>query len=94
MWGAEGIPYWYVQNMLVYGTPGAIAAAPALAAARAATTEAMLPLVHPRMLTRVAADPAEAHTRRVTARELSLRELTDALPRALARSARHRLRRR
>jgi SAM-dependent methyltransferase len=94
MWDAEGIPYWYVQNMLVYATPEAIAARPGLASARAATVEAMLRLVHPRMLTRVAADPAAAHTRRVTARELSLRELADAVPRALARSARHRLRRR
>ncbi len=93
VWDAPDLPYWYVQNTLVYARPEAIAAHPALAAARAGTTETMLPLVHPRMLTRVAADPA-AHARRPTPRELSLRELGDALPRAIARSARHRLRRR
>ena len=94
MWAMDGIPYWYVQNMLVYATPEVIAATPALATARAATTEAMLPLVHPRMLDPRRRGPGRGARRAgATARELSLRELADALPRALARSARHRLRR-
>jgi SAM-dependent methyltransferase len=91
-WSDDRLPFWYAQNTLLYGRPEVIAAVPALAAARAATTESMLSLAHPRLLSRVAADPG-AHVRRATARELSLADLADAFPYVLARSVRWRARR-
>jgi SAM-dependent methyltransferase len=90
VWADERLPFWYVQNTLLYARPEVIAAAPALSAARKPTAASMLSLAHPRMVARIAANP-DAHLRRATARELSLRELADAFPRVLARSIRFRV---
>lgn len=90
IWSTPGVSWWYKQNTLVYAREEAIAALPLLARERSATVEEMLAVVHPRMLDYVAADPA-AHVRRPPATELSLREVSYALPRVLARSARWRL---
>jgi SAM-dependent methyltransferase len=90
VWSAPGVAWWYKQNTLIYAREEVIAARPLLSHGRAATVEEMLAVVHPRMVDHVAADPA-AHVRRPTASEYSLRELSYAFPRAVARSARWRL---
>ena len=92
IWTAQGVAWWYKQNTLVFARPELIAAKPLLAQDRAATVDAMLSIVHPRMLDYVAAEPA-AHVRRPTAREFSVRDLADALPHVVSRSVRWRLRR-
>jgi SAM-dependent methyltransferase len=90
IWSSDGVSWWYKQNALMYAPEDVIAAHPLLARDRAATVEAMLAVVHPRMVDYVAADPA-AHVRRPTPSELSLREVAHAFPRVAARSARWRL---
>jgi SAM-dependent methyltransferase len=92
IWSDPGVSWWYRQNTLVFARPELIAAKPALAEDRAATATSMLSVVHPRMLDSVAADPA-AHVRRPTPRELSVRDLADAIPHVVGRSLRWRLRR-
>jgi SAM-dependent methyltransferase len=89
IWSAPDVSWWYKQNTLVYAREEVIAARPALVRDRAATVEAMLAVVHPRMLDYVAADP-EGHMRRPTATEYSLRDLSYAFPRVVARSVRWR----
>lgn len=91
IWSAEGVDFWYKQNAFVYAREDVLAARPLLARDRAATVESMLPLVHPRLLSHVAANGSD-HVRRPTARELSLAEVVHALPHIAARSLRWRLR--
>jgi SAM-dependent methyltransferase len=87
IWTTPGVAFWYRQNTFLYARPEVLAAHPLLATARAHTNEKMLSVVHPRLLTHVAGDPAE-HMRRLTAREHSLRELAYAAPHVAARSLR------
>ena len=91
IWRDDAVAYWYRQNILVFARSEAVDASAGLARAAAATEPAMLDLVHPDLLTHVTAAP-DAHARRVTARELTLRELADGLAHAVPRSIRWRLR--
>ena len=93
IWSNHSVAFWYRQNALLFARPEAISANPSLTRERERTRNAMLAVVHPELLDRVARAP-DAHVRRTTARELSLRELAGAVPGALARSVRHRLRQR
>jgi SAM-dependent methyltransferase len=96
VWSIPGVSYWYKQNAFLYVRSDVLAERPRLARAREATAESMLSLVHPSLLLHTARAP-EAHIRRSTAREHSLRDLVGALPRATARSLAwrvHRIRRR
>jgi hypothetical protein len=90
IWSTGGIAFWYRQNTLIFATEEVLSAHPLLARARADTIESMLSLVHPRLLLSVAARRSE-HDHRPSAREYSLRELADALPRVASRSVRSRL---
>jgi len=92
VWSMAGVDFWYKQNTFVYAREEILAARPLLARERDRTVDSMLSLVHPRLLTHMAAD-ATSHVRRPTAREYSLRELVDAFPHVVARSLRWRLRR-
>ena len=85
VWSFPGVLYWYKQNAFLYVRSDVLAERPGLARARGATNESMLSLVHPSLLLHMARAP-EAHVRRPTAREQSLRDLIDALPRVAARS--------
>ncbi|MBM3573091.1 MAG: hypothetical protein FJX52_12175 [Alphaproteobacteria bacterium] len=48
VWRNEAVRWWYAQNLLLFASPAALAASPALAAARAQTRPDQLSLVHPR----------------------------------------------
>jgi SAM-dependent methyltransferase len=89
VWSDPDVAFWYKQNTLLFATSEVVAAHAELSRDREATVEALLPLVHPGLLTRVAAAPQE-HGRR-TAGELSLRDLGSVLPAAVARSLRWRV---
>ncbi|MGZ4384189.1 MAG: class I SAM-dependent methyltransferase [Gaiellaceae bacterium] len=89
VWSDPRVASWYAQNILIFARPEVIAAHPLLAQERARTADSQLSLVHPRMMTAIAAH-ATKHVRRPTAREFSLRDLADAFPHALARSIRWR----
>jgi len=86
IWDDDRIAFWYVQNTLVYASSDA-------GVDLAGAGPSPLSIVHPRLLDRVAANPSD-HQRRPTARDFGLRDLLDALPRAVSRSIAWRLRRR
>jgi SAM-dependent methyltransferase len=91
-WSNPAVAFWYRQNTLLFARSDAIAATPRLAGERALTRDEMLAVVHPELFEHAIGSP-EAHSRRVGARELSLRELAAALLPAVVRSVRYRLRR-
>ncbi len=53
IWHDEQIEWWYRQNILLFATPEAIAARPALARARENTVESALDVIHPAHYRRV-----------------------------------------
>ena len=87
IWTVSDVAFWYRQNTFIYARPDVLAAHPLLALARERTHESMSAIVHPALFVRAVGEPAQ-HVRRATAREHSLREILDALPRVLGRSLR------
>lgn len=53
VWHDEQVEWWYRQNLLLFATPQAIAARPALARARENTVESALDVIHPAHYRRV-----------------------------------------
>ena len=90
IWSNPDVLPFYRQNVLMFATPEVIAERPLLARDREQTVDARLSLVHPDLMSSLAAHPDE-HVRRPSARELTLAELLSALPSVLGRSLRWRL---
>jgi SAM-dependent methyltransferase len=53
VWNDERVEWWYRQNVMLFAAPGLIAATPRLAAARVATREEALDVIHPAHYERV-----------------------------------------
>jgi hypothetical protein len=90
IWSNSAVLPFYRQNVLIFATPEFIATRPPLIRDRDRTVDGQLALVHPDLMSSIAANPGE-HVRRPSARELMLGELLTALPSAVARSLRWRL---
>jgi SAM-dependent methyltransferase len=90
VWRDEAVAWWYRQNALLYCERELVRDRPALQAERAATRDAQLAVVHPVLLGWM------AHQRDLLAEEVarqpSLREVLDMLPRAARTAAERRLR--
>lgn len=76
VWNDERVKWWYSQNGLLYATPAAIAARPALAHALERSPKGALPLVHP-----------DKYRRHADPKRLRLGRLLKALPGAFRNDA-------
>ncbi|MBI3825229.1 MAG: class I SAM-dependent methyltransferase [Candidatus Rokubacteria bacterium] len=81
IWGATQIEWWYAQNAVLFASPAALEAGPALRAAHAASPRVPPALVHPRHYAEKA-DPGR----------LTLSQLLRLVPAAIRRAAVHRWR--
>lgn len=90
IWGNPDVLPFYRQNIVMFATPDLIEARPLLALDRERTVEAQLSVVHPDVMSSIVASPAE-HAVRPSPRDLTLAELTAALPTIVRRSLRWRL---